>query len=91
MPLHADAIVFTQMRSLGGFVSCSQTPYNRNDPSQRAPTSDKLNFLARHRQESPGNEGSSADEDVSTKNSGWVDRCRTSAGSWCWPHVQRLL
>ena len=40
--------------------------YDRDDPTQRAPTGDELNLLARHRQ------GSSADEGVSAKNSGWV-------------------
>ena len=31
--------------------------YDRNDPTQRAPTADELNLLARHRQEPPGGRG----------------------------------
>ena len=57
---HADA------RSFGSFVNCVLGACDRDDPTQRAPTGDELNLLARHRQ------GSSANEGVSAKNSGWV-------------------
>ena len=61
-------------------VSCRRThpevsrtvPYDRNAASQRAPTADELNLLARHRQEPPSDDGSSDDEGVPKKNSGWV-------------------
>ena len=62
---HADALI-RKFREL-----CPDA-YDRNDPSQRAQPADELNLLARHRQEPPSDEGSSADEGAPTKNSGWV-------------------
>ena len=39
--------------------------------SLRPPTSAELNLLAKHREEPPSEEGSSADEGVPSKGSGW--------------------
>ena len=46
--------------------------YDRNDPTQRAPTSEELDVLSRHRKEPSSGDGSSADEGVPGKNSGWA-------------------
>ena len=61
----ADALI-QKFREL-----CPQA-YDRNDPTQRAPTSEELNLLASHMQEPPNDDGSSADEGVPGKNSGWI-------------------
>ena len=62
---HADALIRR-------FRELYPDAYDRNDPTQRAPTADELNLLARHRQEPPSDEGSSADDGVPKKNSGWI-------------------
>ena len=46
--------------------------FDRNGLNQRAPTTEQLNLLAEHRQELPCDDGSSADDGVPAKNSGWV-------------------
>ena len=61
---HADALIRK-------FRELCPGAYDRNAASQRAPTADELNLLARHRQEPPSDDGSSADEGVPKKNSGW--------------------
>ena len=62
---HADALIQK-------FRELFPQAYDRNDPTQRAPTSEELNLLARHREEPPSDDGSSSDEGVPGKNSGWV-------------------
>ena len=46
--------------------------YDRNATEQRPPTSSELNLLAAHRQEQLSDDGSSADENVPGKGSGWT-------------------
>ena len=72
VPLRIDPVVSMLTRSFGSFWSCTRVHSTRNAATQRAPTADELNLLARHRQEPPSDEGSSADEGVPKKNSGWV-------------------
>ena len=74
---HADALIRK-------FMELHLDAFDRNAAIQRAPTADELNLLARHRQELPSDDGSSADEGVPGKNSGWVgvDRhCRLGSAA----------
>ena len=64
---HADALIQK-------FRELYPDAYDRNGVSQRAPTTDELNLLAAHRQEPPSDDGSSEDEGVPPKHSGWVGR-----------------
>ena len=62
---HADALI-------RNFRELHPDAFDRNGVNQRAPTTEELNLLAAHRQEPPGDDGSSADDGVPAKNSGWV-------------------
>ena len=62
---HADALIRK-------FRELHPDAFDRNGVNQRAPTTEELNLLAAHRQELPSDDGSSADDGVPAKNSGWV-------------------
>ena len=60
---HADALILK-------FSNMYPEAYSRTNPV-RPPTSSELNLLAKHREEPQSEEGSSADEGVPPKGSGW--------------------
>ena len=60
---HADALILK-------FSNMYPEAYSRTNPA-RPPTSSELNLLAKHREEPQSEEGSSADEGVPPKGSGW--------------------
>ena len=62
---HADAII-------AKFAELYPGAYDRDSTTERVPTSEELNLLATLRQEPSSDEGSSADEGVPGKDSGWV-------------------
>ena len=62
---HADILIRK-------FVELFPSAYDRSATEQRPPTSSELNLLAAHRQEQLSDDGSSADEDVPERGSGWT-------------------
>ena len=62
---HADAII-------AKFAELHPGAYDRDRAAERVPSSEELNLLSTLRQEPPSDEGSSADEGVPGKGSGWV-------------------
>ena len=62
---HADALIRK-------FRELHPDAFDRDRVNQRAPTTEELNLLATHRQEPPSDDGSSADEGVPAKSSGWI-------------------
>ena len=62
---HADAII-------AKFIELHPGAYCRERTTERVPTSGELNLMVTLREEPSSDEGSSADEGVPNKGSGWV-------------------
>ena len=65
---HGDAII-------AKFVELYPGAYDRDRTAERVPTSEELNLMAILREEPSSDEGSTADEFVPDKGSGWVGSC----------------
>ena len=62
---HADAII-------AKFAELYPGAFNRDRADERVPTSEELNLMATLREEPSSDEGSTADEGVPDKGSGWL-------------------